>query len=186
MPSGLFYLKSLYQSISCNRGVWLVFIITTFYRNLCWMQTVKNLIILRRLIWVNTVCQCPFYGTIGTNGLILSFERCHFKRDTKTILIVASSESMATLLKTMTELSFQLGRVKRKVPSRYPITLALNRVCIFTVSPGLFLYIIWALRTFEHAQNAKIQPSCACAKAHQCLCDLFIHSVVSNDSVSGQ
>ena len=25
--------------------------------------------VLRRLIWVYTVCQCPFYGTLGINGL---------------------------------------------------------------------------------------------------------------------
>ena len=35
MPSGLFYLKSLYQYISSNRGVWLVFIITKFCRHAC-------------------------------------------------------------------------------------------------------------------------------------------------------
>ena len=34
------------------------------------MQTVYTLIrrrVLRRLIWVCTVCQCPIYGTLGTN-----------------------------------------------------------------------------------------------------------------------
>ena len=36
------------------------------------MQTVLTLIrrrVQRRLIWVYTVCQCPFYGTLGINGL---------------------------------------------------------------------------------------------------------------------
>ena len=32
MPSGLFYLKSLDKSVSCLRGVWLVFIIVNFRR----------------------------------------------------------------------------------------------------------------------------------------------------------
>ena len=31
-PSGLFYLNSLDRSISCTRGVWLVFIIIIFYK----------------------------------------------------------------------------------------------------------------------------------------------------------
>ena len=35
MPSGFFYLNSLGQSISSKRGVWLLFIITTVYRNSC-------------------------------------------------------------------------------------------------------------------------------------------------------
>ena len=41
------------------------------------MQTVKTLIrrrILRRLIWIYTVCQCPFYGTPGINWLVLLFQ----------------------------------------------------------------------------------------------------------------
>ena len=58
MPSGLFYLNSLDQSISSLRDVWSVLISIMFY---C---------ILWRLIWVYTVCQCPIYGTLGTNGLI--------------------------------------------------------------------------------------------------------------------
>ena len=36
------------------------------------MQTVRTKIrrrVLRRLILVCTVCQCPFYGTLGINGL---------------------------------------------------------------------------------------------------------------------
>ena len=36
------------------------------------LQTVKTLIrrrLMRRLIWVYTVCQCPFSGTLGINGL---------------------------------------------------------------------------------------------------------------------
>ena len=35
MPSGLFYLNSLDQSISSLRGVWSVFIFVMFYRNAC-------------------------------------------------------------------------------------------------------------------------------------------------------
>ena len=37
------------------------------------MQTVYTLIkrrVLRHLVWVYTFCQCPFYGTLGLNGLI--------------------------------------------------------------------------------------------------------------------
>ena len=39
------------------------------------MQTALTLIRrrdLRRLIWVTSVCQCPFYGTPGINGLTIS------------------------------------------------------------------------------------------------------------------
>ena len=42
------------------------------------MQTVETLIrrrVLRRLIWDCTVCQCPFYETLGVNGLKLRKER---------------------------------------------------------------------------------------------------------------
>ena len=35
MLSGLFYFNALDQSISNRKGVWLVFIITMFYRNFC-------------------------------------------------------------------------------------------------------------------------------------------------------
>ena len=40
VPNGLFYLKTLDKSISCIRGVWLVFIIMMFCRFLNLMQTV--------------------------------------------------------------------------------------------------------------------------------------------------
>ena len=45
------------------------------YKFLYFMQTVYTLIrrrVLRRLIWVYTVCQCPFDGALGIDGLLVS------------------------------------------------------------------------------------------------------------------
>ena len=62
MPSGLFYLNSLNQSISHKRGVWLVFIITMLLEisvfnanSIDSDQTPRSAVF--------TVYQCPFYGT---------------------------------------------------------------------------------------------------------------------------
>ena len=71
MPSGFFYINSLDRFISNIRGVWLAFIIVMFCRNIWTMQTVKTLIrrrVLWRRIWVYTVCQCAFYGTLDLYG----------------------------------------------------------------------------------------------------------------------
>ena len=66
--------NSVDQCISKKRGVWVVLILSRFIEIfLYYMQTVQTLIrcrILRRLIWVYTVCLCLFYGTLGLNGLI--------------------------------------------------------------------------------------------------------------------
>ena len=75
MPNRLFYLNFLDRSISYIRDFWSVFIITMFLKELLnLMQEVYTLIrrrVLRHLIWVYTVCQCPIYGTLGLNGLII-------------------------------------------------------------------------------------------------------------------
>ena len=70
-PSGLFYLIPLDRSISNIRHVFFYYD-HVLYKYLNLMQTVWTLIrrrVLRRLIWVSTVCQCPFYGTQDLNGL---------------------------------------------------------------------------------------------------------------------
>ena len=71
MPSTDSSIFTLDKSISYIRSVSLVFISIMFCRNFCLMQTVQTLIrqhILWCLIWVYTVCQCPFYGMLGLNG----------------------------------------------------------------------------------------------------------------------
>ena len=71
-PSILYQLEG---SISIFRGVWCTFFIT-FDRNSC-KQTVETLIIcrvLRRLIWVCTVCLCPKNGTLGYYWLLYLFK----------------------------------------------------------------------------------------------------------------
>ena len=75
MPNGLFYFNSLDRFISSGKCVRLVFIITTFYGNSCnsCKQFRPSLIrrrVLWRLIWIYTVCQGPFYETLGLNVLI--------------------------------------------------------------------------------------------------------------------
>ena len=61
----------LEQSISVLRGVRCYFSFSSFKRKLC-KQTVETLIrrrILRRLIWVCTICLCPTKRTLGIYGL---------------------------------------------------------------------------------------------------------------------
>ena len=60
MPSGLFYHNTLDRSISKIRDVWL---------QISELNANSEDPVLQCLIWVYTVCQCPFYGTLGLNGL---------------------------------------------------------------------------------------------------------------------
>ena len=60
MPSGIFYLKSLVRFNSYRRGSGQILLLPCF---------IEIPVFLRRLIWVYTVCHCPFYGTLGLNGL---------------------------------------------------------------------------------------------------------------------
>ena len=73
MPNELFYNHSMHRSISNIRGVWLVlYYYHVLYKFVFLMQIVQTLIrrrVLRRPIWVYIVCQCPFYGTLGSNAL---------------------------------------------------------------------------------------------------------------------
>ena len=76
MPSGPFYHNSLYHFIFNSRvgprvGVWLVYIMTILYRNS--LNYYKQCRVLRRLISVCAVYQCPFYGMQGLNGLSKSY-----------------------------------------------------------------------------------------------------------------
>ena len=52
------------------RSVWLDFIINIFFRNSCIKCKQCGRRILRRLIWVYTVCLYCFYRTLDLNGLI--------------------------------------------------------------------------------------------------------------------
>ena len=87
MTSGLLYLNSLDRFMSCIRGACLFLISLCFFYNfLNLIQTVWTLIrrrVLRRLIWVYTVCQCPFYGTLGTNGLTVNIYLKLIKSDSR-------------------------------------------------------------------------------------------------------
>ena len=75
MPSALFYINSRDRSISNTRSFWLVLLLPCFKAIPDKMQTVMTLIRRRMLIWVYTVCQCPFYGSLGINGLNISMSR---------------------------------------------------------------------------------------------------------------
>ena len=65
-----FFLDGL---VSYIRDDWLVFIINIVCRHFwtwCkWCRSWSDWCILRHLIWVYTVCECPFYGTLDLNGL---------------------------------------------------------------------------------------------------------------------
>ena len=71
MPSGLFYLNSLDQSISKRRCVWLVFIFTMFFVEIPVINAnsvYPDQMPLRCLIKSYTVCKYLFYGKQGMNG----------------------------------------------------------------------------------------------------------------------
>ena len=79
MPSGLFYLNSLDQSIYSLMGVWSVFITTMFIEmsvinanSVDPDQSPRSV----TLILVYTVCQRPIYGTLGINGLRVHTDKC--------------------------------------------------------------------------------------------------------------
>ena len=83
LTSGLFHLNSLDRPISNLKDVRLVFITTMFYR-FFYILTANSVdpdqtphLHLRRLIWIYTVCQYPFYGILGINGLKLPWEVFH-------------------------------------------------------------------------------------------------------------
>ena len=72
---------SLLQILGVLGGIF--HLISNFNRKFC-KQTVETLIrrrVLRRLIWVSTVCLCPTKRTLGLNGLRISLIRfnteCH-------------------------------------------------------------------------------------------------------------
>ena len=65
MPSRLFYLSSLDESISIIRDVHLVFLSPCF---ICIPVLNANSVDPDQ-IWVYTVCQCPIYGMLCVNGL---------------------------------------------------------------------------------------------------------------------
>ena len=62
MPNGLFYLHSSDRSISTIKHVWFVFVMTMFYRNsyVFNANSVDPDQMPHSLIWVYTVCSCPF------------------------------------------------------------------------------------------------------------------------------
>ena len=67
MLNGLFHCYQLDQSIAVLRVVgWPFQFYSSFDRTFC-----KEIVVLRRLIWVCTVCICPTKRTIGLYGLIL-------------------------------------------------------------------------------------------------------------------
>ena len=78
VPSAIFYLISLDRSISYIRGICLVFIIILSELNANSEvpdQTPRS----AASDLVYTVCQCPFYGTLGLNGLIPNYHNCREK-----------------------------------------------------------------------------------------------------------
>ena len=96
MPAGLFYLHSLDRSISSIRSIWLILLlpccteIPVFKANsVHFDQTPRSaasdlglhcllmsLYVLRHLIWVCIVCQCPLYGTPSLNGFSFRGGNC--------------------------------------------------------------------------------------------------------------
>ena len=73
MPNGFFY-ENIWAGACLMDGMYDCFFYyyRVLYKLLYLMQTASTLIrrrILPRLIWVYTICQCPFYGTTGIMGL---------------------------------------------------------------------------------------------------------------------
>ena len=69
MPSGLFYLNTLDRSISYRRGVWIVLLLPCFIEFSVFDANSVDRDQTPRSAASDTVCQCPFYGTLGLNGL---------------------------------------------------------------------------------------------------------------------
>ena len=69
MVSGLFHFNSVDQFISISKGVWLIFIIIVMFIEISVFNasSVDPDQMRQHLIWVCTVCQCPFYGMLGIN-----------------------------------------------------------------------------------------------------------------------
>ena len=74
-PNRLFYQNSLDRSISNRIGVWLVSFFY-YYHVLQVFAVFNGTMVMRRLIWVYTVYQWPFYWTLGINGLN-SYQLCY-------------------------------------------------------------------------------------------------------------
>ena len=91
MPNRLFYLSSLERSVLYKECLVNFYYYRLLYTFPYTMQTVWTLIrhrVLRRLICVYTVYQCPCYGMPGLNGLISKPFLCYLtysKRATKQI-----------------------------------------------------------------------------------------------------
>ena len=68
MPNGLFYLHSSDQSISNNRGIWLILLLPEFNANSVDPDQMQHS---AASDLGYTVCQCPFYGMLGLNGFRL-------------------------------------------------------------------------------------------------------------------
>ena len=80
-PNGISHSYQVDQSISVLKGCWVcgVSFFSNFSRIFC-EQAVETLIrhrVLRRLIWVFTVCICPTKRMQGDNGL--TYYRLHFE-----------------------------------------------------------------------------------------------------------
>ena len=77
MLSGLIYLNSLDRSISYIGDVWLLFFIKIMFCCVENSELNANSVdpdqmphsVAWPMIWVCTVCQCSFYGSLGLNGL---------------------------------------------------------------------------------------------------------------------
>ena len=67
MPNGFFYFNSLDRFISYIRGIWLFLLLPCFLEIPAFNA---NSVDLDQTPHSDTVCQCPFYGTLGLNGLI--------------------------------------------------------------------------------------------------------------------
>ena len=69
MPSGIFYLKSLDWSNSNRSGSGKFLLLPCFIEIPVFYVNSVDPDQTLHLIWVYTVCQCPFNGTLGLNGL---------------------------------------------------------------------------------------------------------------------
>ena len=82
MPGGIFYYNYLDQSI-CDRRVSDYFLLLLCFIEIpifnAYSVDPDQMPHLRHLIWVYTVCQCPFYRALGLNGLYKIFFQFLYK-----------------------------------------------------------------------------------------------------------
>ena len=103
------------------------------------MQTVQILIrrrVLRRLIWVYIVCQCPFYGMLGLNGLNSKFAVYIIQ----SALVISNFKALSEILRDIRTSTYQICRIEEKI---FRLTTFNKYTCNWTLEVRDIVKILW-------------------------------------------